>query len=163
MRPLLLLAVLLLGDVHADVEKAIATFRRTDPSMITFFEHSVAYAVFPTITKGALGVGAAHGAGELLQGGNVLGTTGMTQVTVGAQLGGQQYAEIIFFETEDALKTFKSGNFAMSAQASAVAAASGASANAKYESGVAVFTVAKGGLMYEASIGGQKFSYKPAS
>jgi lipid-binding SYLF domain-containing protein len=85
----------------------------------------------------------------------------MTQVTVGAQLGGQQYSEIIFFDSKDALDNFKGGHFEMSAQVSAVAAAEGASANAKYRQGVAVFTMAKGGLMYEASIGGQKFTFHP--
>jgi lipid-binding SYLF domain-containing protein len=146
---------------HHDVLAAIATFKKTDPSLDKFFETSAGYAVFPTITKGAIGVGAAHGGGEVIVHGAVIGTTSMTQVTVGAQLGGQQYSEVIFFETKDALESFKGGHFEMSAQVSAVAAADGASANAKYSSGVAVFTVAKGGLMYEASVGGQKFSFHP--
>ena len=87
--------------------------------------------------------------------------TAAAKVNIGFQLGGQVYSEIIFFETKDALEAFKAGHFTFDAQASAVAIASGASANAKYRSGVAVFTQAKGGLMYEASIGGQKFSFKP--
>jgi lipid-binding SYLF domain-containing protein len=163
MKPLVLFAAVLLtgADLHHDVLKAVATFKKADPSMQEFFDKSVGYAVFPGITKGAVGVGAAHGEGEVLEHGAVIGTTGMTQVTVGAQLGGQQYAEIIFFETKDALDSFKGGHYEMSAQASAVAAAEGKSANAKYRQGVAVFTVAKGGLMYEASIGGQKFSFHP--
>ena len=90
-----------------------------------------------------------------------MGNTSLAQVTVGLQLGGQSYSEIVFFETAAALTDFKKGNFALAAQVSAVAAAAGASANAKYRNGVAVFTVAKGGLMYEASVGGQKFKYEP--
>lgn len=132
-----------------------------DPSMEKFFDASAGYAVFPGVTKGAIGVGAAHGDGEVIVHGAVIGTTLLTQVTVGAQLGGQQYSEIIFFDSKDALESFKGGHFTMAAQVSAVAAAEGASANAKYSQGVAVFTVAKGGLMYEASIGGQKFSFHP--
>jgi len=129
--------------------------------MEKFFDASAGYAVFPGVTKGAVGVGAAHGDGEVIVHGAVIGTTSLTQVTVGAQLGGQQYSEIIFFDSKDALESFKGGHFTMAAQVSAVAAAEGASANAKYSQGVAVFTVAKGGLMYEASIGGQKFSFHP--
>lgn len=157
----LLTALLLTGDLHHDVLKAVSTFKSTDPSMQKFFDNSSAYAVFPTVTKGAMGVGAAHGDGEVIQHGAVIGSTSVSQVTVGAQLGGQQYSEIIFFENKDALDSFKEGHFTMAAQVSAVAAAEGASANARYSSGVAVFTVAKGGLMYEASIGGQKFSFHP--
>ncbi|HZS58603.1 MAG TPA: YSC84-related protein [Gemmatimonadaceae bacterium] len=157
----LLTALLLTGDLHHDVLKAVSTFKSTDPSMQKFFDNSDGYAVFPGITKGAVGVGAAHGDGEVIQHGVVIGTTSLSQVTVGAQLGGQQYAEIIFFENKDALDSFKGGHFTMAAQVSAVAAAEGASANARYSSGVAVFTMAKGGLMYEASVGGQKFTYHP--
>jgi len=157
----LLAALLLTGDLHHDVLKAVSTFKTSDPAMQKFFDNSVGYAVFPTVTKGAMGVGAAHGDGEVIQHGVVTGTTSLTQVTVGAQLGGQQYSEVIFFQDKDALDSFKGGHFTMSAQVSAVAAAEGASANAKYSSGVAVFTVAKGGLMYEASVGGQKFSFHP--
>lgn len=141
--------------------KAVSTFKTSDPSMEKFFDASAGYAVFPTVTKGAMGVGAAHGDGEVIVHGAVIGTTSLTQVTIGAQLGGQQYSEIIFFDDKDALESFKGGHFTMSAQVSAVAAAEGASANAKYSSGVAVFTVAKGGLMYEASVGGQKFTFHP--
>jgi lipid-binding SYLF domain-containing protein len=143
------------------VLKAVSTFKTSDPSMEKFFDASAGYAVFPGVTKGAIGVGAAHGDGEVIVHGAVIGTTSLTQVTVGAQLGGQQYSEIIFFDSKDALESFKGGHFTMAAQVSAVAAAEGASANAKYSQGVAVFTVAKGGLMYEASIGGQKFSFHP--
>jgi lipid-binding SYLF domain-containing protein len=148
------------GDVQ-DAEATAALFRKTDPGLSRFFEHSVGWAVFPTVGKGAIGIGAAYGGGVLFQGGQAVGTCTLTQVTVGLQLGGQAYSEIIFFETAEALADFKKGSFALAAQVSAVAAAAGASADAKYQLGVAVFTVAKGGLMYEASVGGQKFSFEP--
>jgi lipid-binding SYLF domain-containing protein len=149
------------ADLDADVRQAVDEAKRTDPSVHKFFEEAAGYAVFPGITKGGIGIGAAHGDGELFEGGIVTGRCSMTQVNIGAQLGGQQYREIIFFQTRSALESFKSGSFAFDAQASAVALASGAAANAKYRNGVVVFTQAKGGLMYEATIGGQKFGYKP--
>jgi lipid-binding SYLF domain-containing protein len=120
--------------------------------------------VFPSVGKGAIGVGGAHGSGELIVGGKAIGKCTLTQVTVGFQLGGQSYSEVIFFEQQNTIEGFKNGDFSFAAQASAVAVTAGASANAAYRNGVAVFTRAKGGLMYEASIGGQKFSfdaYKP--
>jgi len=94
--------------------------------------------------------------------GALIGTASLTQVTIGLALGGQSYAELIFFETPEAFDSFKKSELAFSAQVSAVAAAEGASSNAKYQLGVAVFTLTKGGLMYEASLGGQKFKFKPA-
>jgi lipid-binding SYLF domain-containing protein len=147
------------ADLHADVLKTVATFQSKDPGLKKFFDGAVGYAVFPGIAQGALGVGAATGGGELLVGGNAVGKTGLSQVTVGLQVGGQSYAEIIFFETQAALDGFKKGSFAFAAEAKAVALTSGASANAAYTGGVAVFTATNGGLMYSAAIGGQKFSY----
>jgi len=147
----------------------------------TFFAKSYGYAVFPTIGKGGIGIGGAYGKGRGYAEGNHVGDTSVTQLSVGFQLGGQAYSQIIFFEDKRAFDEFTSGNFEFSAQASAVAITAGASAGAtttgssagasggkndattvgKYYKGMAVFTVAKGGLMYEASIGGQKFSYTP--
>ncbi len=147
------------ADLHADVLKAIATFQSKDPGLKKFFDGSAGYAVFPNIAQGALGVGAANGGGELLVGGNAVGKTNLTQVTVGLQVGGQSYAEIIFFENQAAVDGFKKSGFAFAAEAKAVALSSGASANAAYNGGVAVFTATNGGLMYSAAIGGQKFSY----
>lgn len=141
--------------------EAVALFRSADKGLGHFFEGAVGYAVFPSVGKGAFIVGGAAGTGCLYDAGAVVGQAKLVQVTIGLQLGGQAYAELIFFQTQAALESFKSSNFEMSAQVSAVAAASGASANAKYELGVLVFTIAKGGLMYEASVGGQKFTYKP--
>jgi lipid-binding SYLF domain-containing protein len=146
-----------------------------------FFSTAYGYAVFPTVGKGGIGVGAAHGSGRVYAKGKYIGDTTMNQVTVGLQLGGQAYSQIIFFQDERALKDFTSGNFEFGAEASAIAitasadakantagASAGASATKNkaatagaYHKGMATFTVAKGGLMYEASIGGQKFSYKP--
>ena len=147
--------------VEEDVDYAIAQFKKKDASINKFFETAHGFAVFPNVGKGAVGIGAAHGNGHVFEKGKQVGTASLSQVTIGVQLGGQQYSEIIFFEDERSFKDFTGSKFALSAQASAVAAAEGASANAKYQQGVAVFTMAKGGLMYEASVGGQKFKYKP--
>jgi len=139
----------------------IDTAKKTDPGLQKFFDTAAGYAVFPTVGKGAIGVGGAFGRGQLYEGGKLVGYCTLTQATIGLQLGGQAYTELIFFETKDSLGNFKSGKFAFAAQVSAVALKSGVSANAKYTDGVAVFTMAEAGLMYEASLGGQKFSYSP--
>lgn len=154
-----------LEERESEVQTAIERFKKADSSLTKFFDTAVGYAVFPGVGKGAIGVGGAHGKGLVYARGKnkkveLIGETGLTQVTIGFQLGGQAYQEVIFFEDVTSLEAFKDGKFALSAQASAVAASSGAAANAKYEMGVAVFTLAKSGLMYEASVGGQKFSFK---
>ena len=146
-------------DKTAEARQAIAEFKQADPSLKRFFGAAHAYAVFPTVGKGGFGIGGAYGRGLVFRGGQVVGETSLTQLTIGFQLGGQAYREIIFFEDRSTFDDFKKGNFELSAQASAVAATFGASADADFDNGVAVFTLAKGGLMYEASIGGQKFSY----
>jgi len=149
------------ADDVSDANETISLFKQTDPGLARFFERSVGYAVFPSVAKGGLGVGAAHGSGVLYQGGAPVGGASLTQVTVGLQVGGQEYTEIIFFETGKVLSDFKAGNLAFSGQVSSVALAAGASADANYQRGVAVFTATRGGLMVEASVGGQKFSYTP--
>jgi lipid-binding SYLF domain-containing protein len=149
------------GDSVKDANEAIAALERADPGLSKRFTSAAGYAVFPTVGKGAAGIGGAHGAGVLFEQGKAIGSTTLSQLTVGLQLGGQTYSEVIFFETEKALAGFKKGEFTMAAQVSAVAAAEGASANAKYEQGVAVFTLAKAGVMAEASVGGQKFGFEP--
>src|SRR5437016_11557624 len=146
-----------------------------------YFKTAYGYAVFPTIGKGGVGIGGAFGNGRVYERGKYVGDTSMKQVTVGFQLGGQAYSQIVFFEDQRSFKDFTSGNFEFGAEASAVAitAAAGAKANTagssagasvtkndaknvgNYHKGMATFTVAKGGLMYQATIGGQKFSYKP--
>jgi len=182
LRNLLVLLLLAFPGARAyadDYADTIKVFRGAGESG-QFFNKSYAYAVFPTIGKGGIGIGAAHGSGRVYAKGEHVGDTSMTQVTIGWQLGGQAYSQIIFFEDKRAFDEFTGGNFEFGAQATAVAITAGASAQAgttgtsagasgnqqsaktaaKYSKGVAVFSVAKGGLMYEASIGGQKFSYK---
>jgi lipid-binding SYLF domain-containing protein len=149
------------GDPVTEANETVAVIKKADPGIERFFKSSPGYAVFPTVAKGALVVGGAGGSGIVFEQGKPVGKTSLGQVTVGVQLGGQAYSEIIFFENAAALSDFKKGNFAFAAQVSAVALSAGASADAKYQSGVAVFTVTKTGLMYEASVGGQKFSYEP--
>lgn len=147
----------------------------------TFFDSAYGYALFPTIGKAGVGVGGAHGKGRVYTGGQHVGDTSMTQLTVGFQLGGQAFSQIIFFQDKRAFDEFTGGNFEFSADASAVAITAAASASAGtagssagasggkhdattvggYNKGMATFTVAKGGLMYEAAIGGQKFTYTP--
>jgi lipid-binding SYLF domain-containing protein len=149
--------------VH-EADETLANLKRADTALPGFLERSAGYAVFPTVAKGAVGVGGAHGSGVLFNhAGKPLGKATLNQVTVGLQLGGQTYAELIVFETPKALSDFQSGDFAFAAQASAVALKAGAAANARYQSGVAIFTATKGGLMYEASVGGQKFHFEPFS
>jgi len=148
-------------DPVGEAKATIQVFKKADPGISKFFSGAPGYVVFSTVGKGAIGIGGAAGSGVLFEKGNPVGKASLAQVTIGLQLGGQSYSEVIFFETASALADFKKGNFALAAQVSAVAATSGASANAKYSHGVAVFTIAKGGLMYEASVGGQKFGYEP--
>lgn len=162
-------------------EDTIALFRQAG-GMADFFKNSYGYAVFPTVGKGGFIVGGAHGDGHVYQQGRYIGDTAVTQVSVGFQLGGQAYSEMVFFESPVALEAFKSGNFSLSADAKAVAITASASASAgtagteagasgnqshatatgHYQNGVAVFTIAKGGLMYQAAVAGQKFSYRAA-
>lgn len=149
------------AQLTSKTQSAIESAKKTDPGLQKLFDTAAGYAVFPSVGKGAVGVGGAHGRGELFEGGTLVGYCTLTQATIGLALGAQAYTELIFFENKEALDRFKSGNFAFAAQLSAVALKSGASANAKYANGVAVFTMGEKGLMYEASVGGQKFSYQP--
>lgn len=143
------------------VADAIDQFRKSDQALVKWFDAAYGYVVFPNITKGAVGVGAANGDGRVFEKGAYIGDARVTQVTVGAQLGGQSFSEVIFFETKETLDRFKQDRFEMTAGLSAVAAGEGASKDAKYTQGVAVFTLAKKGLMAEASVGGQKFKFTP--
>ena len=146
--------------IIADTESAKDEFIKADPKMAGHFEKAYGYAIFPNVGKGGIGVGGAAGNGVVYEQGVKIGSAKMTQVSVGLQLGGQSYREVIFFEAKKDLDRFKDNHFEFSAQVSAVAASSGASANAKYKEGVLVFTMQKGGLMYEASLGGQKFKFE---
>ncbi len=160
-------------EVHA----ALITFAEA-PQLERFFKNSYGCVIFPTIGKGGLGFGGAHGSGWVFEKNRLTGTAKMTQVTVGFQAGGQAFQQIIFFEDEHAYHTFTTGSFEFGAQVSAVALQAGANASAStaggagagagdsqskkgYTDGMAVFTKAKGGLMYEAAVGGQKFKFRP--
>jgi len=164
-----------------DYDNARKNFQDAGQSA-AYFTSAYGYALFPTIGKGGIGIGGAGGKGRVYVAGKHVGNTSMAQVTVGFQLGGQAYSMIIFFEDKRAFQDFSSGNFEFGAQATAVAitaaasagtsttgttagasghSTSAATAGAGYHKGMAVFTIAKGGLMYEASLGGQKFGYKP--
>ena len=168
-----------------DVDTAIENFRGAGAG--DFIDNAYGYAVFPSIGKGGIGIGGAHGKGEVFRGGKKVGKTKMSQITYGLQLGGQVYSQMIFFRDERAFDDFTSGNFEFGAQATAVALTAGAQASTstggggntssgtdadsskvnaddkQYDkrSGMAIFTIAKGGLMYEATLGGQKFKYEP--
>jgi lipid-binding SYLF domain-containing protein len=176
--------LLMAGMVHAappiKYAETIELFRNAGESA-SFFHKSYGYAVFPTVGEGGLGVGGAYGKGHVYVHGHWVGDTTMGQVSVGFQAGGKAYSQIIFFEDKRALDEFESGSFEFTAGASAIAitasaggsvgtsgASVGASAGEKdaratgvYEKGMVVFTVAKGGLMYAATVAGQKFSYTP--
>lgn len=176
-----LFAVLALSNARADeYTDTIELFRNAGQSA-AYFDSAYGYAVFPTIGKGGLGVGGAYGKGRVYEQGMHVGNTSMTQLSIGFQAGGQAYSQIVFFEDARALKEFTSGSYEFGADVGAVAITAAASAHAgstgagagasggkkdaattgKYHKGMAVFTIAKGGAMYEASIAGQKFSYKP--
>lgn len=144
----------------ADAKEAKSEFIKTDPKMANLFSKAYGYVILPNVGKGAIGVGGATGNGIAYERGKSVGTAKMTQVSIGFQLGGQAYREVIFFESKKDMDRFKENRIEFSAQVSAVAATAGASANAKYVDGVMVFTMQKGGLMYEASVGGQKFKYE---
>jgi lipid-binding SYLF domain-containing protein len=143
----------------ADSKTAQDAFVKSDKLMQSLFNDSYAYVIFPNVGKGAVGVGGAAGNGIVFQGGKAIGSASMKQVSIGFQFGGQVYREVIFFQDKAALDRFQQDRFELAAQASAVAATAGAAANVKYHDGVMIFTQEKGGLMYEASVGGQKFDY----
>lgn len=140
-----------------EAKETIEDFKQVDASISKLFNTAFGYAVFPAIGKGGIGIGGAGGKGTVFKEGEPVADVKMSQVTVGFQLGGQKYAEVIFFEDKRAFDRFVEQDFEFAAQVSAVALTSGVSADAKYVDGVLVFTQALGGLMYEASVGGQKF------
>ena len=148
-------------EYHAKAQEAIATFKENDPTIQRFFDSSSGYVVIPTVGKAGFGIGGARGKGVLYENGEVTANVTLSQLSFGFQWGGQAYSEFIFFEDATALADFKHGNYELGAQASAVAITAGASADAEFNGGMAIFTQAKGGLMYEASIGGQKFKVEP--
>jgi len=149
-------------NLRRDGDVALRDMKAKSPQLNDILSNGYAYAIFPSVGKGGAIVGGAYGRGLVYQGNNLIGYSDMTQANVGLQLGGQTYAELIVFQNADSLNKFKQGNYAFAADASAVALKSGASAAADYRNGVAVFTNPLGGAMFEASIGGQKFSFVTA-
>jgi len=136
--------------------KKFKRIRRLKP----YFKEAAGFAVFPNIAKAGLGIGGARGNGEVFEDGKVIGSTTVTQLSFGVQLGGQAFSQIIFFQNKRDLDRFTDGNFEFEASASAALITEGVNASVDYTNGVAVMTYSKGGLMYEASIGGQKFTFK---
>lgn len=147
------------NKIIADSQTAKAEFIKSDPLMKALFDKAYGYVIFPNVGKGGLGIGGAAGNGVAYEQNKIVGMAKLSQVSIGFQAGGQAYREVIFFETKNEMDRFKESRFEFSAQASAVAVTEGASANVKYTDGVMVFTMQKGGLMYEASVGGQKFKF----
>jgi lipid-binding SYLF domain-containing protein len=143
-----------------EVAEVIQEFQEGDPGMQAWFAEAYGYAVFPSVGKGGIGIGGARGKGLVYEQRTLVGKVTLTEVTVGLQLGGQAFSEVIFFKDKTAFDDFTRGNYEFDAGVSAVALTAGASADLGYSGGVAVVTATKGGLMYEASVGGQKFDYE---
>jgi len=146
--------------LEKDAEAALKVMITDNSKLNVFLETAYAYVVFPKITKGAYVLGGAVGKGVAYKNNVVIGYAKLRQANIGFQLGGQQYMEVIFFETASAFKNFANGKLKLDAQASAVVLKEGASIDLSYEDQVAIFTKTKSGLMFEASVGGQKFKYK---
>ena len=179
MRPLLLSLVMMMAltsvgcatapstkqertDLNAAAQSTLSKFKQNTPGYYKIYNDSAAgKAVFPSIGKGGYFLGGAYGQGIVYEGNKLVGYCKIEQATVGFQLGGQAYSQIIFFANTESLQRFKRGELAGTAQASAVAIKADASATADYKDGVAVFSMDSAGLMYEATLGGQKFSYLP--
>ena len=144
-------------EAKANAQAAIDQLLENEPKMQRYFDAAVGYVVIPTVGKGGFGIGGARGKGLLFENGEATAEVTMTQLSIGFQAGGQAYSEFIFFEDDETLEEFNRGNYDLGAQSTAVAITEGISVDAGYESGIAIFTQAKGGLMYEAAVGGQKF------
>ena len=146
--------------IIVDSKNAQIEFIKADHLLKNLFNNAYGYVIFPNGGKGGFGVGGATGNGAVYQKGALIGMARMSQLTIGFQAGGNAYREVIFFENKNALDNFKNNNIEFSAQVAAILVAEGASANVKYNDGVMIFTQTKGGLMYEASVGGQKFTFR---
>jgi lipid-binding SYLF domain-containing protein len=149
--------------LDTDVRDTVQIFRTSNPGLQHMLDTAYGYAVFPSVGKGAIGIGGAEGRGQVFEKGVLIGMAKLTQATIGAQLGAQSYSEVIFFESPKALDDFRDGKTALSAGLSAAVAADGAGAEAKYQHGVLVYTMQRSGLMFEASIGGQHFKFMELS
>ena len=147
--------------LHTDSNAALADFKALDPSLDGLLGNSYGYAIFPSVGKGAIGIGGGYGQGEVYQQGKRVGYANLTQANVGASIGGQTCSELIVFKTPDAMQRFQAGQFTLTADASVAAAKAGAAADVKWANDVTVFINVKGGLMTQASVGGEKFDYEP--
>jgi lipid-binding SYLF domain-containing protein len=148
-------------DISKEVKEVKKRWQEQDDTFDATLKKAYAYAIFPEVGKGGFIVGASHGAGEVYEKGKLIGHAKMTQTTVGAQVGGQTYAEVILFENKDALERFKRGGFEGSAAATAIGGKKGAAAASKYKDGVAIMVLPLKGAMAEAAGGGQKFAFEP--
>lgn len=144
------------------VDDTIALFKQKDATIAGLFSSSAGYVVLPSVGKGALIVGGAHGEGEAFEGGVYAGKVSVSEVSVGAQVGGQSYAQVVFFETPMDFKRLKDNQFQFAAEVSAIGVDQGVAKNAKFKDGVATFVIPKQGLMASAAVGGQKLSFEPA-
>ena len=144
-----------------DAERAKETLLSKDMGLKKFFKEASGYAIFPNVGKGGFVIGGASGNGVVYENGTAIGMTSLKKVNIGLQAGGQALIEVIFFQNDAALAKFKKGNYEFSAEMSAVAADKGQAENANYKDGVVVFALPKAGLMVDASVGGQKFEYRP--
>jgi hypothetical protein len=151
-----------LEELHGATSAAIERLEARDPDFRERLAEAYAYAVFPSVGKATAVVGAAFGKGEVFQGGKLIGYAALGQLTLGVQLGGQTFDQVILFRDKAALDRFKSGRFAFAANASAVLVKAGAAGSAVYERGVAAYVSSEGGMMLEAAIGAQKFFFRPA-
>lgn len=149
------------AQIHADALKTIANFKASDPSIEKFFKTSTGYAVFGRVGKAGFIVGGGAGDGELFEKGKVVGYVHVGMGSVGLQIGVQEFSQIVFFKDPAALARFKQNKFEFSANVSAVIVKTGGADAADYREGVAVFVKPTGGAMAEASLGTQKFNYKP--
>jgi len=148
-------------DLQTDADQALAHFKRADPSLDKVIADAAGYAVFPSVGKGGLIAGAAYGRGSVYEKGNFIGYADLRQGSIGAQIGAQEFEQLVVFKTPEALYKFKNNNFTFGADASAVALKDGAAAQAEFKDGVAVFADAKSGLMASAALTGQKFTFLP--
>ena len=144
------------------VDETIALFKNKDPSIEKFFSTSAGYVIMPTIGEGAFIVGGGHGSGEAFEGGAYVGKVTINEVSFGAQVGGQSYSQVIFFEKPADVKKLKDNQFQFNAEVTAVAADKGAAQGASFKDGVATFIIPKKGLMAAAAVGGQKLDFTAA-
>jgi lipid-binding SYLF domain-containing protein len=146
--------------LEVQAQAALKRLQAKDPGLKQFLKDAYGYAVFPNVGKAALVLGGAYGRGVVFEQGEMIGYATIGQFTIGVQIGGDTFAELVVFKDEDALERFKQGKVRFAANASAVLVKAGAAATADYEKGVTVFAYASGGMLLEAAIGGQKFNFK---